>query len=575
MVSIPLRNRLRSVIGSVFRRPIIRARDRYLQLARTSCREVQHETLRRLLQLNGDSDFSHRYGLQPGLSLSEFRSRLPVAGYETFRPWIERMQAGNHSALLGRKNHLLMYAVTSGTTAQPKLIPITDAFLSDYRRGWQHWGIAVHQQHSLLRQLRMVQITSSHDRWKTPDGTACGNISGLVTAMQKPIVRKLYTVPAAVSCIDDPAARRYAIARFAFADPWVGMLITANPATILQLIASASDSAETLIRDIHDGTLSPSADIPRTIREVLARHLKRSPERATQLQKILEQCGRLDPARCWKHLSVLGVWTGGSAGAYLPELRRVFGDLTIRDHGLHASEGRMTIPFHDNTAAGMLDIESHFFEFIPVEQIDQESPDVLEAHELQTARDYFILLTTSSGLYRYNIHDVVRCAGFEGTTPLLEFRHKGAHISSITGEKITESQVVESVRQASASHNALLKCFTMTPVWGDPPGYRLFVGCDDGTEQRIDLNQLALTADQLLRQRNCEYDEKRGTGRLADLQCQVIPDTAWQRFTQSRLQKSGGSQEQYKHPCLLPDADFENHFLKTSGLANPVKHDRN
>ena len=81
----------------------------------------------------------------------------------------------------------------------------------------------------------------------------------------------------------------------------------------------------------------------------------------------------------------------------------------------------MTVPIHDRTTGGILEITSSFFEFVPLEEIDSPTPTVLESHELQEGNDYYILLTTSSGLYRYNIHDVVRCTGWHEATPVLAF----------------------------------------------------------------------------------------------------------------------------------------------------------
>ena len=98
-------------------------------------------------------------------------------------------------------------------------------------------------------------------------------------------------------------------------------------------------------------------------------------------------------------------------GSYLNAYPEYFGDVPVRDVGLIASEGRMTIPIADGTPAGVLDIRHNIFEFIPAENIDDPMPETLLPHELQEGRDYFILLTTPGGLYRYNIHDKVRCRG--------------------------------------------------------------------------------------------------------------------------------------------------------------------
>ena len=99
-------------------------------------------------------------------------------------------------------------------------------------------------------------------------------------------------------------------------------------------------------------------------------------------------------------MKLLAIWTGGSAGAYLPKIRSLFGEVSIRDHGLHASEGRMTIPLEGGTSEGVLDVISHFFEFIPENQAEAEAPETLLAHELTQGENYYILMTTVSGLYR-------------------------------------------------------------------------------------------------------------------------------------------------------------------------------
>ncbi|MCP4788162.1 MAG: GH3 auxin-responsive promoter family protein [Fuerstiella sp.] len=564
MASIPLRNRIRSFVGSVFRRPMIRAKDRFLCTARVACRETQQQTLKRLLSLNADSRFSREHLLAANLSVDEFRKRLAVSDYEVFRPWIQQMQRGAHDALLGSNNKLLMYAITSGTTDKAKLIPITDHFIRDYRRSWQHWGIATHQSHPRIQLLHIVQIISSHNRSRTDDGTSCGNISGLVTSMQKSIIRKLYTVPGQAAQIDDANAKKYVTARFAFADSCVGMFVTANPGTLLQLMEFSNANAVRLIRDIHDGTLTDAA-LSESEAISLRPFLKTSPARAAALEAIMSECNVLSPSRCWPELQCLAVWTGGSAGAYAPQLQQTFGDIALRDHGLHASEGRMTIPIEDNTPAGVLDIESHFFEFIPVGEIESADPVVLEAHELERDTEYFILLTTSSGLYRYNIFDVVRCTGFFGATPMLEFRHKGQHLSSIAGEKLSESQVVESVGAACRQAGVSLAQFTLTPAWGQPPGYKLFVkSAALRTAEGHDRDRLARAVDTALCQRNCEYSEKRSTNRLAMVRCELVSEVSWSRFARNRLRASGGSPEQYKHPCLLPDPQFEDLFVTSS-----------
>lgn len=569
MTPIPLAYRLRAVAGTFFRRRMRQARSQFLAAAGSDCRSTQKALLRNLLELNEQSAFSKDFGLSASMTQAEFRQRIPVADYEVVRPYVNRVALGEHSALLGDANRLLMFAITSGTTAESKLIPVTTRFLNDYRHGWQLWGIGTYSEHAILQKLNIVQISSSHRKFETDSGTPCGNISGLVATMQNPIVRTLYTIPASVAEVIEAEARRYTILRLALADPFLGMLITANPSTLLQLCEHATSRAEDLIRDIHDGGIR-GCELPDAIRSALKHHFKPSRARAAYLQKILAEFGSLRPRQCWPLLEVLGVWCGGSAAAYIPRIRELFDNIDVRDHGLHASEGRMTLPLEDNSSAGVLEIQTHFFEFIPTREAESSNPIVLEAHELKDGDEYFILLTTSSGLYRYNIQDVVRCVGFYGTSPILEFRHKGAHISSITGEKIAESQVVESVRAGAVATGFDPRLFTLTPCWGDPPGYTLFVQLADpsvaGTESPLNLFSLAV--DEELRRRNLEYREKRETSRLRGITTVVLDASLWRQFSESRQAKAGGSPEQYKHPCLIPDPHFRNLFLTACNPGN-------
>src|SRR3954454_5075659 len=115
--------------------------------------------------------------------------------------------------------------------------------------------------------------------------------------------------------------------------------------------------------------------------------MRKQPERARQLERIIADHGALLPRYVWPKMLVLAVWTGGSVRIYLPQLARLYGETAIRDHGLSASEGRMTIPLSDGSSAGLLDFYHHFFEFIPVDEHDSTDPTVLEPHELKVGQD--------------------------------------------------------------------------------------------------------------------------------------------------------------------------------------------
>jgi hypothetical protein len=230
--------------------------------------------------------------------------------------------------------------------------------------------------------------------------------------------------------------------------------------------------------------------------------------------------------------------------------------MPVRDIGLIASEGRMTIPIADNTASGVLDITSHFFEFLPEEEAESSKPTVLAAHELQEGRSYFILLTTASGLYRYHIHDLVRVTGFHNRTPLIEFLSKGSHIANMTGEKLSEHHVTSAMAEVLRELNLTVTAYTLAPCWDDTlPYYALLLEQDD-VGQNGQADHFVSLLDQRLAEKNDEYAAKRASARLGNIRLELLPSGTWHHWDRQRLVRTGGSLEQYKHPCLIPDPKF-------------------
>ena len=533
-----------------------------------NCRETQAATLTRLLHLNRGSQFQHHFGLTQVHSIRAFQRALPVAGYERAAPYVELLKQGQTDALLGAQNRLLMFALTSGTTSETKFIPITRQFVRDYRRGWQVWGIRAFDAHPTLHESEIFQLTSPWNLFHSPGGVPCGHISGLVQRMQNPVLRCMFAVPTAASLISDSFEKLYFGLKHGLCYPRLGMISTANPSTLCQMFHILQEQAETLVRDLFQGTDSAGNQTSLPVRWRRVKNVVR----ARALDRILQSTGRLSPREIWPELSLISVWTAGSAAAYLPLLREQIGEIPIRDHGLHASEGRMTIPLEDESAEGLLDIGTHFFEFIPENEMGSPDPHVLLAHELVEDETYYIVLTTSSGMYRYDIHDVVQCTGFLGTTPLLRFLHKGSHISNLTGEKLTESQVVQAVTTVARRLNLQLDYFTMIPQWGNPPRYLLLVDecrlpripCDLPIAEQIEVELLHT---------NLEYHEKRRTMRLGPVGLLSMPSHEWQQFINNRQAHPGSSVEQYKHPFLIPKLDFLEQLQERNPLSVVPKSD--
>lgn len=520
-------------------------------------REVQAALLDEIIRQQTPTRFGREHHFSHIHGLDDFRREVPILRYEDHEPYLADVRRGQFDALLNTRT-VHMFAMTSGTTATRKTIPVTPRYLADYRRGTTIWGLGLFDAYPKMLLKPILQLASDWDEFRTEAGIPCGSVSGLTTRMQKRIVRRYYCFPAAAVKLKDAAAKNYVALRSALPRKDLTLIASANPSTFIKLAQFGDEHQEDLIRDVRDGTLSSKLVIEPKVREHLLRHLPRkNPARAKELEEVIRRTGHLYPGDCFPELQALGHWTGGSVGLYVRHIAKYYGThAVIRDLGLLASEGRFSIPIENDTPSGVLDITSHFFEFIPEAEIEAAKPTVLAAHEVREGRSYYIVPTTAYGLYRYNIFDVVKVTGFHNATPLIEFLNKGSMFSSLTGEKLSEFQVNAALNRAAAELNLFLSAYSLAPQFDEKqPNYGLFI--ERGDLASLDeANHFARAVDRYLRELNTEYDAKRASERLGPVQPAVLATGAWAQWDRERLAKTGGTAEQYKRPSLIADPNF-------------------
>lgn len=531
---------------------------RLLQEFDAACRDVQGmqaQVLREILATQADSERGRAHGFSKLGSPALFRSQMPISTYDDVRPWIDKMRrTGDTRVMFAPDQQLIMYAMTSGSESEPKYIPVTEESYRRYRRGWSMWVCSAVRDYPRCFDHKIAAIVSPPVEDQTEHGVPCGSMSGLSTRTQSRFIRSLYGIPAPLYGLSNQASKYYAISRCA-ASHSVSFLVTANPSSLLMIAQTLDAHREDIIRDIHNGTLSVNlAGESAEIRQVVSR-LRRNPRRARFLEQVAEKTGGLKPKDIWPELAIITNWKGGTLGHYLDLYPEQYGNVPVRDIGLLASEGRMTIPMSDEGSAGPLDLFGHFFEFIPIEEEDSRDPNVLMAHELQVGKQYLIVLTNFGGLHRYNISDVIQVEGFMHECPIVRFLHKGSRFSSITGEKLTEHQVVHAVRDAAGELGLRLTDFILVPVFGQPPCYALIAGAN-ALGPREHWEEFLRRTDMHMQNRNIEYLSKRKSMRLGHIRLGVVDCALFDNIRLERIAASGGRSEQYKPTFLTGDLEF-------------------
>jgi hypothetical protein len=296
------------------------------------------------------------------------------------------------------------------------------------------------------------------------------------------------------------------------------------------------------------------------VRQHIATRYTGNPARAAELRALIDAAGSpaLVAHRVWPALELVVSWRSPMQQPYLALLAPHLGAVAERDYILMASEGIIAIPHEDHRSGGLLATPIHFYEFIPEEQAESARPDVLLAHQLEVGKNYVVLLSTSAGLYRYNILDVVHVRGIEGRTPIVEFLYRTGATSSITGEKLTEDQVVAAVGALAARHRLALEGFTLAPAREGFPRYVLLAELGVPPERET-LAALPGALDAALQERNIEYGAKRTSLRLEAAEVWLLASGSYQSLRQRRI-AGGANDAQIKPVGLTRDAHFADQF---------------
>jgi hypothetical protein len=511
---------------------------------------AQRSLLLDLLKRHQDTAFGKEHCFSRIRTPAEYQ-RVPLHDYEALRPYVQRMMDGESNVLVS--DPVEMFTLTSGTTGQPKYIPVTAVSEARNSALMRQWLYRLLPDHPRALSRAIVGIVSPAVEGYTPSGIPYGSLSGRIYRQLPPFVRRAYAIPYPVFEIKDYDSRYWAIARFALARQ-VSMFCTPNPSTLLRLAAVLEAHPDRLIRAIHDGTLGidgETAGLGRSPLAQLCAHLRPQPRRAKALERVLATTGTLHPKDCWPHLKVIGCWTGGSVGTQAERLAVGYGAVPLRDLGYLASEARVTLPLGDRTPSGVLDLTLNYCEFIPESALEAEHPPIYLSHELEVGQRYSILLTTPGGLYRYPINDIVEVTGFYHHAPMLAFVRKGKDMSNLTGEKLHVNQILLAMRQVQQQLGWAIGPYQWVPNVADMT-YHIYVEWLDERGDRWIQNTLLPALDAALAQLNPEYAQKRASQRL-HRPCLHPMQPGWAEAVIRQAIAQGTRDAQYKWNVLPPD----------------------
>jgi hypothetical protein len=508
---------------------------------------IQKEVLKKLLRENSNTKFGRQYEFDHIQSSVEFQARVPVHTYEDLRSWIEEQAISNSDSLIAAS--FAMFNQTSGSTAKPKWIPVTQETLIDLKNSQQlsTWLQYTYAPEAFEGHIMGI-VSPAHEgmsEWGIPFGSASGHFYKNMPR----VVKKKYVIPHFVFEVKDYQVKYYLILLLALQHKDITYFGSANPSTFLQLNNMLKERKEDLLNDLQ--SKSPNAVkamISEQLYERVSNQLTPSKARLNEL-KYLFDTGDSSIKHFWPHLKLLVTWTCGSCGIALrAALKLMPAQIKVADLGYLSSEFRGSVTFDFSNQAGLPTFRDHFFEFVLKEEWESGDSNFKLLHELEKGCDYYVFITTPSGLWRYNMNDIVRVTDYLNECPLITFQQKGNGACNITGEKLYESQVIEAFQ--SMQWKAIYY-----QVLADVNDSRYTGYIEWHEEPKEDQEHLSAIMDQTLAKLNVEYAEKRASKRLNPFVLKYLPAGTFANIKKQAVE-AGQKEGQFKMVML----QYKNQF---------------
>lgn len=488
--------------------------------------ETQKKTLEAIMERNKNCELGKKYGFENIHSLREYQDNVPLSTFEDYLPLINRMVENNEENIItGSK--VIRYCSSSGSVGIPKLQPKTARDLFNM----QSMGFAAtpacaanyFKEKGIYKSLpaQMGPLLLSLNGHPLKNGMRCNGAGQIPFTYLTPLIPFFTTTPLDVLYPEDEenTDMSYFQLRFALTNRKVTYLGSMVITLMLTMFEYLEANWEMLCNDIEKGTIDPSVRCPASLRNKYEKKLKPNPKRAAELRAEFEKgfdtevpiAKRIWPGVCWGYGMI-----SSTLSIYVEKLHRYIGDLPLHNMGYAASEGFMAMPVTLNANDYVLLPRSIIYEFLPVDAPKGTRPLLMD--ELEVGKEYEIIVTNFSGLYRYRILDIVKVTGMHNKTPKIEFLYRSNMGLNVANEKTTTQMldfVANKVQQEFGISFNGYSFYGDTDEAGALPRYAFL--CDtESTVPTDKKEELESFIDNTFRECNEKYDKYRRWGMLRE-----------------------------------------------------------
>jgi len=376
----------------------------------------QEETFLGLINSAKNTIFGKKYHFDAIKSFHDFQEIVPISDYDQFSTYIERTLKGEENLLWPET--IKWFAKSSGTTAKSKFIPVSNSALKDchFRGGKDIFALyAAQVSDTKIFEGKSLSIGGSHQINEINTESFYGDLSA-VLIQNMPFWAELFRTPTLET---------------ALMDNW-------------------SDKIEKIIQETYNENIVSIAGVPSWTLVLLQKLLE-----TKQIKSILE---------IWPNLELFI-----HGGINFEPYRKQFNHI-IPSNSMHyletynASEGFFAIQ-NDLSQSDLLLMLDYgiFYEFIPINELNKETPKVLTIGEVEKNTNYALVISTNSGLWRYLIGDTIQ---FTSLYPhKIKITGRTKYYLNAFGEELMIHNTDKAIAIACEKTNATISDYTVAPIF--------------------------------------------------------------------------------------------------------------
>ncbi len=422
---------------------------------------VQSEQFKHLIETAKNTEWGKKYKYREICNYNDFISRVPISEYEDIQPFIRRMMDGENNILWPEK--IQWFAQSSGTTNdRSKFIPVSPSSMQKchYRGGKD--VVATYLNNSPESKLfcgRGLVLGGSHKPVAYNNFAKRGDLSAILIQNINPLAN-LFRAPSK---------------KIILMDEWESKLEKICKHTVNKNITSLSGVPSWFL---------------------------------VLIKKVLEYSGKKYLTDIWPNLEVF--FHGGvSFRPYEEQYKSLIPSPKMRYmETYNASEGFFSLQNDFNDPAMLLLLDyGIFFEFIPIEELGSNNPKACQLGDVETNRNYAIVMSSNNGLWRYKIGDTVMFTSKNPYKIIVTGRTR--NFINAFGEELMVDNAERAILKACEKTGSEIREYTAAPVYMSAELKGRHQWLIEFITPPHSINEFAKELDNSLKELNSDYDAKR------------------------------------------------------------------